>query len=132
MNNVLHIIVITKNLLSVSELTTDNDASVDFFSHGCLGKDKATRAFLLQGKLEEGLYKMEQPQCLKHNSSSACKKNSESCFSVYDDWHRHVGHPSKQTLLKILQSCNVKIEQNDKGTFYEASQLGKSNYLPYK
>lgn len=47
---------ITKNLLSVSKLATDNNITIEFDASDCFVKDKLTGQVLLQGKLRDGLY----------------------------------------------------------------------------
>jgi len=54
--NVLYVPEITKNLLSVSKLTTNNNALVEFDANYCYVKDKLTGKILLKGKLRDGLY----------------------------------------------------------------------------
>ena len=56
--NVLYVPEITKNSLSVSKLTTDNNALVEFDANYCYLKDKLTGKILLRGKLRVGLYQL--------------------------------------------------------------------------
>ncbi|KAL9410716.1 hypothetical protein AB3S75_044483 [Citrus x aurantiifolia] len=56
---------ITKNLLSISKLTSDNSLSVEFYGNICFVKDMKGQV-LLQDFAEKGLYKL----LLKPNSSS--------------------------------------------------------------
>ena len=56
LNNILYAPKITKNLLSVSQITRDNNVFVEFHSDHCLFKDKNTKRVLLQGILKRGLY----------------------------------------------------------------------------
>lgn len=44
---VLHVPQITKNLISISQFTKDNDVVIEFFFACCLIKDKVTRTTLL-------------------------------------------------------------------------------------
>ena len=56
---------ITKNLISVSKFTKDNNVIADFFSNGCLIcliKDKTTKQVLLKGTLKIGLYQLDTSQ----------------------------------------------------------------------
>ena len=54
--NILCVPKITKNLLSISKFTKDNNVIVEFDSNCCVVKDKYTGAILLQGDLKGGLY----------------------------------------------------------------------------
>ena len=56
LKDMLHVPEITKNLLSVSQLTSVNNVAIEFDSFGCVVKDKAIGAALLRGKLKDGLY----------------------------------------------------------------------------
>ena len=58
LHNTLHVPKITKNLLSISQFTKDNDVVIEFFSDCCLIKDKVTMITLLDGALKQGLYKL--------------------------------------------------------------------------
>ena len=49
----------TKNLLSISKLTSDNNISVEFCGNVCFVKDKMKGQVLLQGLSEKGLYKLQ-------------------------------------------------------------------------
>lgn len=59
--NILHVPHIAKNLLSISRLTTDNHAIVEFYDKFCLVKDKITGAVMLRGILHKGLYHLMLP-----------------------------------------------------------------------
>ena len=58
-------------MLSISRLTTDNKVFVEFHSNVCLVKDKVSHQVLLQGKLEDGLYKVHIPETKNHTKSAA-------------------------------------------------------------
>ena len=58
LHNIIHIPKITKNLISISQFTKDNDVVIEFFSDCCLIKDKVTTITLLDGALKQGLYKL--------------------------------------------------------------------------
>ncbi|XP_031260691.1 uncharacterized protein LOC116118873 [Pistacia vera] len=61
LKNILCVPKITKNLLSISKFTRDNNVVVEFDANSCVIKDKSTKAMLLQGGLKEGLYQLEIP-----------------------------------------------------------------------
>lgn len=75
LNNVLIVPFITKNMISVLQLTQDNFISVEFLPYCCLIKSKQCRALLMLEKLEGGLYKLSMPhgnqlQVLRSHSKS--------------------------------------------------------------
>jgi hypothetical protein len=56
LTNMLHVPSISKPLLSISRLVTDNDIVMEFNASSCLVKDRVTSQVLLQGVLHNGLY----------------------------------------------------------------------------
>ena len=58
LNNILLVPKITKNLISISKLTRDNDVVIEFTNDFCFVKDKVRNLIMLQGKVEKGLYKL--------------------------------------------------------------------------
>uniref|UniRef100_A0A803NUC9 Integrase catalytic domain-containing protein n=1 Tax=Cannabis sativa TaxID=3483 RepID=A0A803NUC9_CANSA len=58
LKNMLHIPSISKNLISVSQLTTDNNVSMEFFSDFCCVKDQSTGKVVLHETLKDGLYQL--------------------------------------------------------------------------
>ncbi|KAJ0095566.1 hypothetical protein Patl1_15302 [Pistacia atlantica] len=58
LKNVLCVPNITKNLLSISKFTKDNNVVVEFHSYCCVFKDKVTKTVLLQGELKAGLHQL--------------------------------------------------------------------------
>jgi histone deacetylase 1/2 len=150
LKNILHVPDITKNLLSISKLTTNNNVFVEFYADVCYVKDKLTRTVIMQGMLKDGLYQ------LQHTSHSSKSKFSDSInklksnpFGGYaaasssssssrirvnksDVWHRRLGHPSSKIVSQILCSINEKSISSEPQHFCEACQFGKSHSLPFK
>ena len=58
LNDILLVPQITKNLISISRLTKDNDVVIEFTNKICFVKDKVRNLIILQGKAEKGLYKL--------------------------------------------------------------------------
>ena len=56
LKNILHVPHISKHLLSVFRLVSDNDIFIEFHRSFFLVKDKATRRVLLRGRSHGGLY----------------------------------------------------------------------------
>ncbi|KAL5834541.1 hypothetical protein ACOSQ4_014038 [Xanthoceras sorbifolium] len=59
LKDVLHVPNITKNLLSISKFTKDNNACAEFYDNHFVVKDKVSRKVLLHGQLRNGLYQLE-------------------------------------------------------------------------
>lgn len=49
---------ITKNLLSFSRITKDNNVMVEFYADKCIIKDICSQATLLEGHLRDGQYQL--------------------------------------------------------------------------
>ena len=80
LKDILLVSSITKNLLSISKLTTDNNLSVAFLGNVCFVKDSLRGQVLLQGLAEKGLYRL----LLKSSSSSQLSHSyflSHMCFN---------------------------------------------------
>ena len=96
--------LITKNLLSISKFTKDNDIVVEFYDDCCLVKDKNTRKILMQGKLKGGFYQLDVPvfsRSLKSISifcsnfpsvSLASIKSNETCTKIVNTRHSRLSH----------------------------------------
>jgi len=121
LHDVLYVPNITKNLLSVSKLTVDNNILVEFDASCCFMKDKITGKTILKGKLKDGLYQL-----------SRTKRDSCAYVFVKESWHRRLGHPNNIVLDRVLKSCNVKLSPRDHFNFCEACQYGKMHFLPFK
>ena len=62
LRNILLVPQIKKSLLSIYSLTADNKVFVAFHSNVCLVKDKGDHQVLLEGRLEDELYKLHIPE----------------------------------------------------------------------
>lgn len=56
LNNILYVPQVTKNLVSVHKLATDNSAFLEFHPNFFVIKDQATKRPLLKGRCHKGLY----------------------------------------------------------------------------
>lgn len=133
LNNVLHTPQVTKNLLSVSKLTSDNNILVEFDCHGCYVKDKTTRETLLRGTMRDRLYEFHNPRLQPDNTAAVSLFSAASSNQMSSDkhsWHLRLGHPSDRVLHYVLKECNIKIN-NNRSYFCEACQFGKNKALPF-
>ncbi|MDV3143314.1 MAG: GAG-pre-integrase domain-containing protein, partial [Sweet potato little leaf phytoplasma] len=150
LKNILHVPDIKKNLISIASLTADNNVYVEFHSNYFLVKDKISRRVMLHGTLKRGLYQLDLPsiQTSKSNSqsslsavvSSPSNKSFVSAFQVQKSvscnvplnlWHSRLGHASAKVVKSVLKSCNVVLNVNEKFSFCESCQKGKSHKLPF-
>ena len=114
LHNVLHVPKITKNLISVSQFTKDNNVIVEFFSDGCMIKEKETKQVLLRGFLNQGLYQLDTSQLKRSliaGKSQVHVAGVDAAFSVHNsvtsssDDGSSVS-PSNNVVLSSSFSCN--------------------------
>ncbi|KAH9785453.1 retrovirus-related pol polyprotein from transposon RE1 [Citrus sinensis] len=108
LKNLLFVPHITKNLLSISKLTSDNSLIIDFCGNTCFLKDKKKRTVLLEGVAMKGLYKLKLEPGSKIHQVLFSTVNKESCSAPMS----MVSHCSDD-----LQSCSsantqAKVAQN--------------------
>ena len=108
LTDILLVLSITKNLISVSKLTTDNNLSVEFLGSVCFVKDILKGKILLQGIAEKGLYK------LLLNSSP---QSAYTVFISQSSINKHVSMLSQCYLnTTINSSCSEKCFQLNTNT----------------
>ncbi|KAH9699463.1 retrovirus-related pol polyprotein from transposon RE1 [Citrus sinensis] len=86
LNNILLVPQITKNLISISQLTKDNNITVEFTDKSCFVKDKVKNLIILQGKAEKGLYRLLLVSSNKTSAQSSFQghvANIESSFQSF-------------------------------------------------
>lgn len=129
LNNILHVLAITKNLLSISQFTKDNDVVVEFNSEFCLIKNKNSKKVLLQGGLKHDLYQLDLSSIRDkftftklralfvsrvNNACKVCNPNLEcvckkSCKEVATAYIVKSGDTSNKCAdsVSIVSCCNV-------------------------
>lgn len=150
LRDILHVPNATKNLLSISQFTKDNNIVLEFDSTCCLIKDKITSTVLLWGMLSNGLYKLNIPPSTLQTTSTHNTKSQLPVFSphcpfnstttsnpVFDKsqaaniWHCRLGHPSTPVLHKVLSIVHPTIKCNSI-SFCEACKIGKLHQFSFK
>lgn len=130
LRKVLHVLVISKNLLSVHQFTTDND--LNFTLLFFLVKDQRTGKLLLRGPTKNGLYHLK-PQTSLPSASHHSNKVSPAVFVgekvSISLWHNRLGHPSPRVVNKIVSHFSFPVISNKDTSLCEACQLGKSHKL---
>ncbi|KAK9169689.1 hypothetical protein Syun_001829 [Stephania yunnanensis] len=112
------------NLLSISQLTKDNNVVIEFSNSHYLVKDSITREILLQGILKNGLYHSSNKELSSQRSRSAYLTFHQSQHLT---WHRKLGHPTLQTLQQILKAdLQLPSTQSE---FCSICSLGKHHTL---
>ncbi|TYK10642.1 Retrovirus-related Pol polyprotein from transposon TNT 1-94 [Cucumis melo var. makuwa] len=138
LNNLLQVPSITKNLISVSQFAKDNHVFFEFHPTLCYVKDLDTGQVLLQGLLNDGLYKftIEPSHKRLHHSNSNTKPvfNTvvpKSNTPLLDLWHRRLGHPHLPIVKAVLNHIDNSSGTINKLNFCEACALGKHHALPF-
>ncbi|KAL4302051.1 hypothetical protein GQ457_10G019450 [Hibiscus cannabinus] len=135
LQNLLHVATIKKNLLSVSQLTRDNNVFFEFHADGCYVKDSQTRNVLLEGRLtHEGLYQLLPTvanKTLSQPSPSAEVYTTSKSQNVFDLWHKRLGHPSNHALRTVFQSCGIASNSNKVSHVCVPCLQGKACKLPF-
>lgn len=70
LRDILCVPQIAKNLLSMSQITKDNNVIFEFHSDHCLVKDKNNKDVLLQGTVNNGLYQFELTKAINPSVKS--------------------------------------------------------------
>ena len=87
LKDILLVPSITKNLLSISKLTSDNHLSVEFLGNICYVKDALKGEVLLQGIAEKGLYRLLFKPYSSSESSFLSQISSNKPMSMLSCFH---------------------------------------------
>lgn len=134
LHNLMHVPHITKNLISVSKFASDNNVYFEFFPEVCFVKSQVSKEVLLQGRLKDGLYKLDNVLILKnvlfHTALYSHCNLSNLKFLL---WHRRLGRPASRTLLHVVLHCKIPLSSNkdSASTICNARCMGKLHQLPY-
>ncbi|KAL4379783.1 hypothetical protein GQ457_02G018970 [Hibiscus cannabinus] len=129
LNNVLHVPSITKNLVSVSKLARDNKVFLEFHARSCVVRDEDTGVVLMTGDEVGGLYRFNSclPTSLKCNKEPIVEANLlHKSVSLYELWHRRLGHPAHESLMKRLWRGVDSIVPNA-ASCHESSNAGRTS-----
>jgi histone deacetylase 1/2 len=107
LKNILRVPAMSKNLLSMHKLLLDNHAYAEVYPHHFYVKDQATRALLLRGRCQGGLYPVPSNPVTSTSSSSRHCLTSSTLST--DHWHRRLGHPSLRVLESVLRKIKLLV-----------------------
>ncbi|EPS58321.1 hypothetical protein M569_16494, partial [Genlisea aurea] len=120
LQNVLYVPKLTKNLLSISQLTSQQPINCEFTNNNFFVKDRATGHTQLIGHRKGDLY------VLKHSPAAYFSTRFTSCSS--DIWHQRLGHP-QETMVHFLKNKGL-IHVNQNGYRYYACLVDEfSRYM---
>jgi histone deacetylase 1/2 len=127
LKNILHVPNISKNLLSVHRIVSDNDVFIEFHRHFFCVKDKATKNIILQGRSRGGLYPVPF-----HRASSSTTRHAFSGVKLsFRQWHQRLGHPSNNVVQSTVKNNSLLCSPNSDSSVCDACQRAKSHQLPY-
>ncbi|KAH9671623.1 retrovirus-related pol polyprotein from transposon RE1 [Citrus sinensis] len=115
LKDMLFVPSITKNLLSISKLTSDNNISVEFCGNVCFVKDKMKGQVLLQGLAEKGLYKLQ----IKPSSPSS--PNTQTHESYISEESFSAGTSSNRTESLSGSDHTISVQQNQQLDLLDSS-----------
>jgi len=127
LSNVLHVLAITKPLLSVQKFYLDNNVYFEFHPFLFYVKDLNTNEVLLSGQSKDGLYTLSR---FRSSVPSIPQPYWFPCISASADlWHRRLGH-STSHIFQFLVSKNKIIYNNKYLNFQcQSCPLEKSSRL---
>jgi histone deacetylase 1/2 len=122
LKNILHVPSVTRNLLSVKKLTSDNNVFFKFHPLYFLIKDRESREVLLRGGCRGGFYNLDD---------STIKQVFSSVKVSRDQWHSRLGHPATPIVQHILHRHELPSVSVNKVVVCDICQQGKSHQLPF-
>jgi histone deacetylase 1/2 len=126
LRNVLRVPSATRSLLSIPQLTRDNNVLAEFHRFHFFIKDRDTRAVLLRGRLRHGLYALDAPP-VPHAPQVFSGVRVSSTH-----WHARLGHPAAPIVRHVLHRHELPVVSNKSvETICDACQQGKSHQLPF-
>jgi transposase InsO family protein len=126
LKNTLVVPSLATNLISVSQLTRDQNCTVLMFPDYCVFQDILTKRIIGHGTRRDGLYYLDE---LKIGSNYIAKGDEVSTKDKIWLWHRRLGHPSFGYMKKLLP--NMFINLNPKDFSCETCVKSKSHRVTY-
>lgn len=115
-----------KNLISVHHFTKSNNVLIEFHPDYFFVKDWTTRAILLRGNCENGVYPL--PPLAKTQSSIIANVGERTST---DTWHRRLGHPAQKIVSHIVKQFSLPLRNSVPPNNCTSCPLNKSHKLPF-
>lgn len=119
-SNVLHVLFISRNILSISQFCRENNTSIEFLPSLFCVKELSQGKILLQGPTKGGVYEW-LPKAPHVFTSTIIPKHP---------WHHRLGHPSQQALQLLKSSFKLPISDFCVNGC-NACNINKSHKLPF-
>jgi hypothetical protein len=128
LNKILHCPNASANLISIQRFCVDNHCYFILTSTHFFVKDMLTKATLLEGKTENGLYPMHfQMSSFKARRALVALLGIKTSSLI---WHFRLGHPSNDVVSRLVKSFNLPLLNSEfdsnKLILGDSCQLGKS------
>jgi hypothetical protein len=121
LRNVLVSPSLVKNLVSVRQLTRDNNVSIEFDPSGFSVKDLTSRMEIHRCDSAGDLYPLRLP--LPQTFTATLEP-------TVDLWHHRLGHPGARSMSQVLASFDFSCNKSEPHTCHSC-QLGKHARLPF-
>jgi hypothetical protein len=133
LHNVLHCPNASTNLLSIQRFCVDNDCFFVLTDSHFFVKDTHTKAILLAGKSENGLYPLRfQRGSIKARRATVALLGIRTSSLI---WHFRLGHPSTDIVSRVVNAFHLTVSHSNahsnKIAICDSCQLGKSKRLPF-
>ena len=118
---------LTKNLLSTSKLTHDFPVDILLSNSFFLIQSRLTKDILARGRVDRGLYILEQGQ-----KAFLSKLSKSRLHAPFELWHRRLGHVAFDvisSLSKLGHLCLTSLLP--KPSICSSCQVAKSKRLPF-
>ncbi|XP_020679649.1 protein argonaute 1A-like [Dendrobium catenatum] len=124
LNNILHVPKLSHNLLSVSQLASDNDISICFQANDFFIKDRQRNSTLLHGQKHNGLYRLKARTAPDRTALTATASTSTP-------WHSRLGHPSDSVFTELAKLVTYIHKDSSYSPPCISCQISKCHKLPF-
>jgi hypothetical protein len=131
LTNILHCPQVSTNLLSIQKFCVDNACYFVLTGSHYFVKDLRTKAILLEGRSENGLYPMQFGRNKLQGAKTFTAFLGIKTSSLV--WHFRLGHPSFEVVNRVVKEKQLPVTSSsfNKSTVCISCQLGKSKKLPF-
>ena len=129
LTNVLCVLAIKTNLISISKFYLFNNVSIEFLPFLIFCEGSSHGPHLLQGPIKNGVYEW----ATQVSSSPPLIAFSSVKASIFE-WHNYLGHPFVKVLWQLISSRDVSVSSTTSSTFsYNACKCNKNaNFFSHK
>ncbi|KAI5353156.1 hypothetical protein L3X38_006049 [Prunus dulcis] len=132
--SVLHVPKLKANLLSVHQLFKDDNCFITFDVSGFYIQDKITKAILLQGKSNQGLYPIPLSSSQRSRGVSSISSAPVAYLGQHVNvsiWHQRLGHPTNTVVQRMLQDSALSVSVDSSQALCTACLHGKMHKLSF-